>query len=133
MVDVRDIGRERYLITDGSRFHIDPTMIKHSYLFHLELGEGARGRLAHQCVSGFSCMEVDRLFEYEDGPELREGDRIVYENVGGYTMSLSPLFIQYFPDVYIRREGKLLKVREHWTPEEYAAGSYLYGEEKGKR
>ncbi len=133
VVDVRDIGRERYLITDGSRFHIDPTMIKHSYLFHLELGEGARGRLARQCVSGFSCMEVDRLFEYEDGPELREGDRIVYENVGGYTMSLSPLFIQYFPDVYIRREGKLLKVREHWTPEEYMAGSYLYGEEKGKR
>ena len=131
VVDVRDIGKERYLITDGSRFHVDPTMIKNSYLFHLELqGEGGRRRMARQCVSGFSCMEADRLFEYENGPELREGDRIVYENVGGYTMSLSPLFIQYFPDVYIRREGRLLKVREHWTPEEYTAGSCLYGEER---
>ena len=40
VVDVRDIGNERYLITDGSRFNIDPTMIKSSHLFHLELNEG---------------------------------------------------------------------------------------------
>ncbi len=57
-------------------------------------------------------MEVDRIFEYRDGIELMEGDRIVYENVGGYTMSLNPLFIQYFPDVYIRRDGKLYKIRK---------------------
>lgn len=133
VVDVRDIGAERYLITDGSRFNIDPTMIKSSHLFHLELNPqqpGNRKILAHQCVSGFSCMEVDRLFEYENGPELMEGDRIVYENVGGYTMSLNPLFIKYFPDVYIRRRGELLKVRERWTPKEYVQNSMLYGEER---
>lgn len=132
VVDVRDIGSERYLITDGSRFNIDPTMIKSSHLFHLELNPKMgtkRGRMAHQCVSGFSCMEVDRLFEYENGPELAEGDRIIYENVGGYTMSLNPLFIKYFPDIYIRRGGKLLKVRERWTPKEYVQNSVMYGEE----
>ena len=79
-------------------------MIKSSHLFHLELNEanpGAEQRktMAHQCVSGYSCMEVDRIFEYRDGIELMEGDRIVYENVGGYTMSLNPLFIQYFPEL----------------------------------
>lgn len=30
--------------------------------------------MAHQCVSGYSCMEVDRIFEYRDGIELMEGD-----------------------------------------------------------
>ena len=135
VVDVRDIGNERYLITDGSRFNIDPTMIKSSHLFHLELNEanpGAEQRktMAHQCVSGYSCMEVDRIFEYRDGIELMEGDRIVYENVGGYTMSLNPLFIQYFPDVYIRRDGKLYKIRNRWTPKEYMQNSMLYGEEQ---
>lgn len=133
VVDVRDIGEERYLITDGSRFNIDPTMIKSSHLFHLQLNPAwgqERKTLPHQCVSGFSCMEVDRLFEYENGAELLEGDRIIYENVGGYTMALNPLFIRYFPDVYIRRDGRLLKVREHWTPKEYVQNGMYYGEEK---
>ena len=133
VVDVRDIGEERYLITDGSRFNIDPTMIKSSHLFHLELNpawEQKRAELPHQCVSGFSCMEVDRLFEYENGPELLEGDRIIYENVGGYTMALNPLFIKYFPDVYVRRDGRLLKVRARWTPKEYVQSSMYYGEER---
>lgn len=131
VVDVRDIGSERYLITDGSRFNIDPTMIKKSHLFHLDLSGGQeRKRMPHQCVSGYSCMEVDRIFEYMDGPELREGDRIVYENVGGYTMSLNPLFIQYFPDVYVRRDGELRLVRRRWTPEQYVQNSVLYGEEE---
>ena len=131
MVDVRDIGSERYLITDGSRFNIDPTMIKKSHLFHLDLAGGQeRKRMPHQCVSGYSCMEVDRIFEYMDGPELREGDRIIYENVGGYTMSLNPLFIQYFPDVYVRRDGELRLVRRRWTPEQYVQNSVLYGEEE---
>ena len=89
--------------------------------------------MAHQCVSGYSCMEVDRIFEYRDGIELMEGDRIVYENVGGYTMSLNPLFIQYFPDVYIRRDGKLYKIRNRWTPKEYMQNSMLYVEEQKLR
>lgn len=75
-------------------------------------------------------MEVDRIFEYEDGVELKEGDRIIYENVGGYTMSLNPLFIQYFPDVYVRRDGKLKLVRRRWTPEQYVQNSMLFGEEE---
>ncbi|MDO4294242.1 MAG: pyridoxal-dependent decarboxylase [Eubacteriales bacterium] len=132
VVDVRDIGKERYLITDGSRFNIDPTMIKPTHLFHLELqGKQAEERpvLPHQCVSGYSCMEVDRIFEFYDGPELCEGDRIVYENVGGYTMSLNPLFIQYFPDVYVRRQGKLQLVRRRWTAEQYVQNSLTDGEE----
>lgn len=132
VLDVRDIGDRRYLITDGSRFQIDPTMIKSSYLFHLELdplGPKERPGMERQCVSGYSCMEVDRLFELENGPELMAGDRIVYENVGGYTMSLSPLFIRYFPDVYVRREGELKKVRERWTPREYVQNCMLYQEE----
>ena len=63
VVDVRDIGNERYLITDGSRFNIDPTMIKSSHLFHLELNEanpGAEQRktMAHQCVSGLSLIHI---------------------------------------------------------------------------
>ena len=48
-----------------------------------------------------SDMEYDRLFTIENEKELKTGDRVVYTNAGGYTLCLSPLFIRYFPAVYI--------------------------------
>lgn len=123
--DTRDIKGTRYVMTDGSRFNIDPTMIKSSHLFHVQYADDhiCRPVLERQVVSGFSCMEVDRIFTYENQPELIPGDRIVYENVGGYTMSLNPLFIQYFPAVYVRNGDSMRIVRKKWTPEEYVQGS----------
>ena len=164
--DTRDIKGTRYVMTDGSRFNIDPTMIKSSHLYHVDyIQDDARtyisdipdhaenpledGRYApaehkdtgvsvrtafesktihrqtfdRQIVSGFTCMEVDRLFTCQDSPELIPGDRIVYENVGGYTMSLNPLFIQYFPAVYVRNEDRMQMVRRKWTPADYVQGS----------
>ena len=101
-------------------------MIKSSHLFHLRYdGQAADARrvMDSQIISGFTCMEVDRLFTHENMPELMPGDEIVYENVGGYTMSLNPLFIQYFPAVYVREGEKLTLVRRKWTPADYVQGS----------
>lgn len=162
--DTRDIKGTRYVMTDGSRFNIDPTMIKSSHLFHVQYADDRpvtsghaksyainhtdsdhtnsatdelvssdnadntndhirRPVLERQVISGFSCMEVDRIFTYENQPELIPGDHIVYENTGGYTMSLNPLFIQYFPAVYVRNGDSMRMVRKKWTPEEYVQGS----------
>lgn len=147
--DTRDIKGTRYVMTDGSRFNIDATMIKTSHLFHIQEVEtradmttqnlnnnsehisetsstaAARPSMDKQIISGFTCMECDRIFTYENAAELYPGDRIIYENVGGYTMSLNPLFIQYFPAVYIRRNGELLQVRRKWTPADYVQGSVV--------
>ena len=103
-----------------------PTMIKSSHLFHIDYTTNCsapRPVIIQQIISGFTCMEVDRLFTYADQPELIPGDRIIYENVGGYTMSLNPLFIQYFPAVYVRNGDNMHMVRKKWTPVEYVQGS----------
>ena len=123
VIDVRDIRDTRYLITDGSRFNIDATMIKSSYLYHLEQQKPLLPIMKKQEVTGYTCMECDRLFTMENLPELRTGDRIIYENVGGYTISLNPLFIQYFPAVYVKNGEQFTKVREKWTAKEYVQGS----------
>lgn len=134
--DTRDIKGIRYVMTDGSRFNIDATMIKTSHLFHVksfhvksfhEKQDDAKKPpiMEKQVISGYTCMECDRIFTYENRPELVPGDRIIYENAGGYTMSLNPLFIQYFPAVYLRRAGNLIQIRRKWTPEDYVRGSAL--------
>ena len=120
VIDVRDIQDTRYLITDGSRFNIDATMIKSSYLYHKELQDvGKRRIMDKQEVTGFTCMECDRLFTMENSEELIQGDQIIYENVGGYTICLNPLFIQYFPSVYVKNEAGYMEVRRKWTAKEY--------------
>ena len=67
----------------------------------------------------------DRLFEAIDEPALSPGDHIIYDKVGAYTMCLTPLFIKYFPDVYVERDGVFTKVREAWQPEDYLMKSTL--------
>ena len=58
-------------------------------------------------------------------PELIVGDKIIYDKVGAYTMCLTPLFIKYFPDVYVEENGELRIVRNAWKPEQYVMNSMI--------
>ena len=124
VIDVKDTQFSRFVVTDGSRTSIDPLMSKSSY-FHSYEHQGDGPILPKQIICGYTCMEHDRLFEAINEPALQPGDRIVYHKVGAYTMCLSPLFIKYFPDVYVERGGEFIKVRESWQPEEYMMKSIL--------
>lgn len=121
VIDVKDTTYSRFVITDGTRTSIDPLMTKTGYFHDFETSSQA----VHpkQIICGYTCMEHDRLFIAQDAPELQVGDRIVYHKVGAYTMCLTPLFIKYFPDVYVLSGGKYEKVRSAWTAEQYIQNS----------
>lgn len=120
VIDVKDTTYNRFIVTDGSRTNIDPLMRKKTYFHHYDFcSEDQKKKLKRQVVCGFTCMEHDRLFVAENEVELQVGDKIVYEKVGAYTMCLTPLFIKYFPDVYLDDGKDLLKIRNKWTPENY--------------
>lgn len=124
VIDVKDTEFNRFVITDGTRTSIDPLMTKKSYFYTLEF-DGERKNHPKQIISGYTCMEHDRLFVAIDGPTLQSGDYIIYNKVGAYTMCLTPLFIKYFPDVYVETDGTFKKVRNAWTPNEYVQLSVL--------
>lgn len=126
VIDIKDTNYNRFVITDGTRTSIDPLMTKSNYFHHL-LFEGERDKHNKQVICGYTCMEHDRLFEKKDGPTLKVGDQIIYDKVGAYTMCLTPLFIKYFPDVYVEENGKYKKVREAWKPEQYIMNSIIEG------
>lgn len=122
VIDVKQTIRNRFVVTDGSRTNIDPRFRKESYFHRIAFGsQFHREVLAKQVVAGFTCMEDDRLFTLENHPELAVNDRVIYEKVGAYTMSLSPLFIKYFPAVYVKDDECVHKVRERWGVDEYLA------------
>ncbi len=149
VVDCKDTYAGRFVVTNGSRSDIDPLHGKSSY-FHkvgyaladphgsYRIQETALGAWeeqagpaadreiqSRQVICGHTCMENDRLFVMEGEPALRPGDVIAYRKVGGYTMCLTPLFIRYFPPVYVEEAGQLTCVREKWSTEEYVRKSHF--------
>lgn len=144
VVDVKKTYAGQFAVTDGSRIDVDPLHRKSSYFYEVQpertsspgqspaasseqeqTAPQERKTIAKQTVCGFTCMEDDRLFDMIDQPELRVGDRIAFKKSGGYTMCLTPLFIRYFPRVYVEEAGTYRIVRDAWGPDEYMSGSHL--------
>lgn len=146
--DVKHIGEHVYVVTDGSRVNLNPQVTRrwypHHFIYreeyqrehpkewsipgaaeeqgstHQEEQAGGCRTLPSQMICGATCMEYDRLFEAANEPELRPGDLVVYDLAGGYTLCLTPLFIHYFPAVFVKhRDGSCTMVREPWTNQEF--------------
>lgn len=125
VIDVKDTYAKRIVTVNGSRNNIDPLMRKENYFLDL-LIEKERKSVKEQIICGYTCMENDRLLAIRDNNELLVGDKLLFNKVGSYTMCLSPLFIEYFPIVYLKNDkGEFICVREKWTVDEYMQKSTI--------
>ncbi|MDQ0150883.1 pyridoxal-dependent decarboxylase [Eubacterium multiforme] len=125
VVDVKRIGSSKVVVINGSRNNIDPLMRKNNY-FYKFITKNNKRCTERQIISGYTCMENDRLMSVFNEKELTYGDKIIFDKVGAYTMSLSPLFIEYFPNVYlIDKFNKIKCIREAWDVNEYIQKSIL--------
>lgn len=123
VIDVKRVEDKLWFVTtDGSRNDIDPFFRKTRYLSEIVSSRG-NAPVLEQVISGCTCLEYDRLFSLRDYPLLSVGDRIIYHNVGAYTMTLSPMFIRYWPAVYLKDGDDYRLVRRKWTADEYLAQS----------
>lgn len=117
VIDVKDTARARIVTTDGSRIHIDPLWRKKEYPFSTD----AKGSpFSKQIVCGYTCMDHDRIMAFENGPELAEGDHIVYHRVGNYTITFGGPFIKGYPAVYAKKkDGSIVMIRKPMDMVEY--------------
>lgn len=121
VIDKKDVGEHRIVTTNGSCIHIDPQM--HNIKFYQECYGSGEVFNNRQIISGFTCIEKDRMAIVENENELKEGDYILFYNTGAYSMALSPLFIQYYPSVYSKCAKEIKLVRKAWSVEEYIINS----------
>lgn len=125
VVDVKQTNRSRFIVTDGSRIHIDPFFHKTSY-FYKHIASEYKSVINKQIVVGFTCLEYDNIMTLEAKPEVSIGDQFRFDKLGAYTITLSPLFISYFPDVYIlENNGEIRCVRKKWTAKEFVQNSII--------
>ena len=125
VIDVKHVEMERWFVTtDGSRNDIDPFFKKSGYMSEI-CSKEKKYVVSEQIVCGCTCLEYDRLFTLKDAPLLSVGDRILYKNVGAYTMCLTPMFIRYIPKVYAWDGSEYKLIREKWTANEYIQKSII--------
>nr|WP_292214076.1 pyridoxal-dependent decarboxylase [Butyrivibrio sp.] len=130
VIDTKDVRQHRYVIIDGSRVNMNPQVTRRWYPHRLEYAECGKEReiVPQQMICGSTCMEYDRMFPVDNGKELKAGDRVVFTNAGGYTVCLTPLFIHYFPAVYVKKaDGTCYEARTPWTNDEYLMKNHFQG------
>lgn len=126
VIDIKDTYANRIVTVNGSRNNIDPLMRKQNYFYEVVAKENRKSVLNKQIIAGYTCMEDDRLLEVNNKEEIKCGDKILFNKVGSYTMTLSPLFIEYFPIVYLKNKyGEYVCIRERWDIEEYIQKSVI--------
>lgn len=119
VIDVKQVEDDLWFITtDGSRNDVDPFFKKTSYMTDIAY-TCDNPVVKQQIISGCTCLEYDRIFIIEEKPRLGVGDRICYKNVGAYTMCLTPMFIRYIPNIYIKTKDGFKLIREKYSAEEY--------------
>lgn len=118
VIATKDIKGTRLVFTDGSKKHIAPQMNNISFAYNLpEMNN--RQTIDRQIISGYSCIEMDRFIDIKEERELLKDDIIEIMNCGAYTISLAPLFIEYFPQVVVKDNEELITVREAWGLKEF--------------
>ncbi|MDE7427624.1 MAG: diaminopimelate decarboxylase [Muribaculaceae bacterium] len=100
VTDVRATSEGTIIITTGTRNHIDP-LFKQNSISHelLRFNNSTDKQVPVQKVEGCTCMEFDCLLTLRNAPALQPGDKIIFHNVGAYTLSLAPEFIVTLPEV----------------------------------
>ncbi len=123
VIDTKQIGDKRIVVLDGSRNDIDPLFHKSDYFKSFLTYCENRAIAKNQVYVGCTCLENDKLFEMNNHFESHVGDIIKFSFVGAYTICLSPLFIRYFPRIYIQKGDEITLSREEWNADNYLQGS----------
>lgn len=104
IVDVKSMRGNRIALADGNVFHTKPSM--HAKPQPYAVLRANPHTPAAECVTqvtGSTCMEKDYLLQDVPG-SLDRDDFVRIDNVGAYTISMSPTFIHPAPAI-VMREG----------------------------
>lgn len=101
VIDVKKTERDYFVTLDGSRIHTEPLFRGRQYHIQINRKSHTDNIIDSQYLVGSTCKESDRFMRLKNINQIVEGDRVIFEQIGAYTMSLAPTFILAFPNVYI--------------------------------
>lgn len=111
VVDTKSTPQNNYIVTDGSRLHIDPFFARNSYSYNV-ISKSQTNIIPEQTIVGYTCMEKDRFMKINHINKLLVGDKILFNTIGSYTMCMNSDFISSEPRVYAEYEDRHFLVRD---------------------
>lgn len=130
VVSVKKVKNTIFATVDGSCNNLNPLMRDKNYFFEILSNVNDGDICQKQIVAGYTCMENDTLLSLENEKLLHVGDLIRFDKVGSYTMTLSPLFIEYFPAVMVKDGEHFYYARRPWDVNEFMQKNYIGENEK---
>ncbi|MDE8082654.1 diaminopimelate decarboxylase [Erysipelothrix rhusiopathiae] len=120
VLDVKETNSVEIVTTDASRLHIDPLWKKQNYFYRIEKkGNEALNSGKGKLICGYTCMDHDRIMKLDSGVSIAEGDQIIFEKVGAYSITLGGPFIRYYPKVLVKEENDFIIVRDEMNVSDY--------------
>ncbi|MFA5252083.1 MAG: diaminopimelate decarboxylase [Phycisphaerae bacterium] len=114
VISVKDIRGELFVTVDGSGYNVQPTSHKINHPYQI-MRESGRAQRCVFSVVGSTCMEKDYLLTEITAMLPDVGDFIKIDNVGAYTVVLTPPFINPAPAIVVRKSGTFKLVRSKQT------------------
>jgi diaminopimelate decarboxylase len=114
VISVKDVRGELFVTVDGSGYNVQPTShrINHPYQIIRKISSKKRRTFS---VVGSTCMEKDYILTEITDTLPDVGDFIKIDNVGAYTVVLTPPFINPAPAIIVRKSGTFKLVRSKQT------------------
>lgn len=109
--NVRQRNGVQLVQVDGTMFHIRPSLGRVNWPYRIISPSTASTNLFPTEIAGSTCMEIDVLLAGEM-QEIKRGDFVLIENVGGYSMVMSPAFIQYPANIALFEGEDITLVRD---------------------
>jgi diaminopimelate decarboxylase len=117
VVAVKELRGNALAVVDASTFHTKPSGHRKPQPFSVIRPQGATGEEKLLDVTGSTCMERDYLLS-QVRAAIAPGDYVRVDNVGAYTVTMSPTFIHPAPAVIVREDGGFRAARERQTLEQ---------------
>jgi len=111
VIGTKEIQGKAFVTVDGSAFNTKPTFHKINLPYKI-IKNTPTGKRENYSIVGSTCMEKDYLLTDIIGAKPQIGDYIRIDNVGAYTVVLSPPFINPAPAVLVKHSKKYKAVRK---------------------
>lgn len=123
--EVKRIDNQRLAVVDGSIFNVKPTLHQRNHPYTIIKKEIGAGPKVVYSIVGATCMEKDRLLQEIESVEIEREDFIRIENVGAYTVVMTPPFINLAPPIVVRGPKGYMAIRRRQDFNDIF-GSYLF-------
>ncbi|MGD0077241.1 MAG: diaminopimelate decarboxylase [Sedimentisphaerales bacterium] len=114
VISIKEIRGRMFVTVDGSAYNIKPTFHKINQPYQI-IGKIDNKKRCTFSVVGSTCMEKDYLLTGITDALPNTGDFIKIDNVGAYTVVLTPPFINPAPAIICKKGNKLKCVRSRQT------------------